>query len=136
MKSVMNKHIRTGCGTISEYKCALCDGAFYTVAELKEHNEQHVKDKSPVCTTCGKAFEKLSSLKLHVIHAHRKPFQCRYCGSWHRRRLQLLRHLSDHTGILPFKCLSCNAKFSSHFRLEMHRKKNLTTCNLIPYAHS
>lgn len=129
----MNKHIRTDCGTIAQHKCAFCGVSFHTAVELKEHELHHAKGSNHVCSTCGKQFEKLSSLKLHVAQAHRRSFVCRYCGSLFKSRYHLLKHLSEHMGILPFRCLFCNEQFVSRPKLETHRAENPQTCSQIPY---
>lgn len=129
----LDKHIRTDCGTIAQHKCAFCGDSFHTAGELKEHEIQHANDSNHMCSTCGKQFEKLYSLKLHVAQAHRRSFECRYCGSLFKSRYHLLKHLSEHMGILPFRCLSCNEQYSSKPKLDMHLRENPKTCNRIPY---
>lgn len=128
------KHVRTDCDTIPEFKCKLCESVFHTANDRKQHEDEvHKTQAKQKCPTCGKTFDTMKSLKLHMGAAHvATDFPCRHCGKSYKSRNQLLSHLTMHMNILPFKCLGCNQAFESINQLEMHRIINKDTCKLKP----
>lgn len=52
-------------------------------------------EKPYVCTSegCGKRFTEYSSLyKHHVVHTHKKPYECADCGKTYRQTSTLAMH--------------------------------------------
>lgn len=57
------------------------------------------------CTQCGKVFQKLYNLKLHMrTHLREKPYACQVCSKTFARSHDMRRHQLLHEGKKNFKC--------------------------------
>ncbi|XP_054566021.1 zinc finger protein 350 [Eptesicus fuscus] len=101
---------------------------FHESRKLISTNSQLIKpqkrEKTHVCSDCGKAFKKKSCLTDHqVIHTREKPHQC--CteyGKAFTRKFTLTEQQSKHTGEKPYKCSECGKAFLKKSLLSIHQR--------------
>ncbi|KAF5278371.1 hypothetical protein FQA39_LY05860 [Lamprigera yunnana] len=64
-----------------KYKCDQCSNSYNVEVNLKLHMSLHVKSR-PTCPVCDKKFQRLASLKAHIIvHEVDETFTCIHCLS-------------------------------------------------------
>ncbi|GAB0087909.1 hypothetical protein DMENIID0001_022740 [Sergentomyia squamirostris] len=107
----------------NEYKCKWCKKSFISQAELlahwKTHNEgiflsdtnaniaRMVSDIQ--CAECGKIFRSRDSLKKHMsLHTGNLPYTCEICGKGFIWKEGVRRHLFKHLGIVNETSPVCN----------------------------
>uniref|UniRef100_A0A3Q3RZF0 C2H2-type domain-containing protein n=1 Tax=Mastacembelus armatus TaxID=205130 RepID=A0A3Q3RZF0_9TELE len=98
----------------------------------EESGKDHVlqKAKTETCTSdrrtrrrtceyCGKVFKYVSTLNCH-IKTHTLPFRCGTCEKKYSSRESLDVHRRIHTGEMPYLCLLCGRGFISSSSHKMH----------------
>ena len=99
--------------------------------ELKDGIENMKKERvwavSPPCEVCGKVFNRLGSLKMHMVtHSNVRDFVCDKCTSKFSRKKDLARHKKELHGDPPSPVLECefecDFKSKKLFRLKNHQK--------------
>lgn len=88
------------------------------------------------CSTCSKAFNKLSSLRAHErTHSEGRPYRCEYagCPASFARNHDLRRHEKSHERQM-FRCRGCDRLFSRRDALRRHKanEKALDECRDTP----
>ncbi|XP_063960035.1 zinc finger protein Xfin-like [Lytechinus pictus] len=87
-------------------------------------NEQTSLNRPHVCSQCGKKFQKILSLKLHMYtHTGKKPFECSLCPKSFHRMKQLVRHSSEQHGN---EVIECRKKIASGNKDIAHKEKFVT----------
>ncbi|XP_041470296.1 uncharacterized protein LOC121419890 [Lytechinus variegatus] len=87
-------------------------------------NEQTSLKRPHVCSQCGKKFQKMLSLKVHMYtHTGKKPFECSLCPQSFNSMKQLVRHSSEQHGN---EVTECRKKITSENKDIAHNEKFVT----------
>jgi KRAB domain-containing zinc finger protein len=119
-----------GKGKVKNKKCPYddCEYITRTKAELNNHVRQyHLKlpiEKNHICNHCGKAYNLLYQLKLHIksIHLDIKPHVCQECGKAFSRKDKLQDHIDLHKGLFKYKCPFCQKGLNNSGALCNHKR--------------
>ena len=88
--------------------------------------KERVWASSPPCEVCGKVFNRVGSLKMHMVpHSNVRDFVCNACPSKFSRKKDLARHMSDVHKDPPspiLECELCDFKSENRFRFKNHEK--------------
>ena len=126
-----------------EFKCNICQetvnrGSGGTdvikVNRLKKRMRRHLqlkhgilKEKTFLCTQCGKEFIREESWKFHVAsHSNSFTIFCPFdCGQgFLTKDNRYKRHLRTHTGENPFLCIECGKCFKQSTHLVDHKTRH------------
>ncbi|KAL7732223.1 hypothetical protein ACLKA6_018462 [Drosophila palustris] len=79
-----------------------------------------------ICPECGKNFNKIAGLKLHIktVHDKIKDFACRFCPKRFGKSGHLRHHEYTHTGEKPYVCKVCNQTFRHDGTLRRHMESH------------
>lgn len=81
----------------------------------------HTGEKTHLCTTCGKGFQRAYNLVVHMrVHTGEKPYQCPHCPKNFAQCNDLKAHIRRHTGE-RFKCEICGTGFIQGYNLTQHK---------------
>lgn len=106
--------------------CGLCIPKFErfrTSALLREHQNEVHDGASCMCDVCGKMFNKLSFLRIHLseVHAKHRPFLCDLCGASYFSSSKLRVHTQTvHTKVRNYACKQCDKKYFQSGTLRSH----------------
>lgn len=90
------------------HSCDSCDKTFFSISELKLHQQRHSTLKEFKCTMCEKAFSVKGNLRIHMrTHAKEKLYKCDICPNSFSHPYSLVSHRRIHTNDFPFKCPNC-----------------------------
>ena len=134
--------------------CAVCDLKFYNLKQLKLHSMKHTNvltertlieslgdsmagidpkyhefvsalpkgnGRKVKCPDCGLVLSKTNLLPHLRNHTGTLPFKCMYCDHCYSSAIVLRRHLKAHLGIHDYKCDTCGKLFQRKLYLSMHR---------------
>lgn len=91
------------------FSCDQCEKSFFSISELKLHQQRHSSLKEFKCDECEKAFSVKGNLRIHMrTHAKEKPYKCDICGNSFSHPYSLVSHRRIHTNNFPFKCPNCD----------------------------
>lgn len=91
------------------HNCDQCNKTFFSLSELKLHQQRHSTDKEFKCQECNKAFSVKGNLRIHMrTHAKEKLFKCDICGNSFSHPYSLVSHRRIHTNDCPHKCPHCD----------------------------
>jgi len=113
------------------YSCTLCENSFDSPRALTQHvATNHVTkplNTLPVsCKYCDVSFIGRTTLAKHYKALHpgqEQIYQCPECGKSLKTATSLERHEKRHTGLKPFQCGQCQAKFCLAETLGVHAKR-------------
>ncbi|KPJ00474.1 Zinc finger protein 57 [Papilio xuthus] len=139
-KATYEQHMKVSMRHVSEndfkYMCSECGKRFANKTRLRDHVDwDHLKNYVHKCTDCQKVFKSHTSLYLHKQNVHEKDqagHLCHHCGKAFPNQAKLRGHVSGlHSREAPYKCGTCNARFSWHSCLSrhvrrVHRKRDTT----------
>ncbi|KPJ19319.1 U3 small nucleolar ribonucleoprotein IMP3 [Papilio machaon] len=131
-KATYDQHMKVSMRHVSEndfkYMCSECGKRFANKTRLRDHVDwDHLKNYVHKCTDCQKVFKSHTSLYLHKQNVHEKDqaaHLCHHCGKAFPNQAKLRGHVSGlHSREAPYKCGTCNARFSWHSCLSRHVRR-------------
>lgn len=140
-------HIRAFHNKERNFKCDICDRAFYEKTHLNNHKTTHKDDKPFECDECDLKFRTSVALKGHKKFHHpdengeiqklvNKEFICNVCGKVLRGMGTLRIHQMIHTQDFKFECDVCQKKCKTSSILKIHQLihtgEKPHKCNLCP----
>ena len=132
-KRVLKKHeklIHT-VGIKKKHRCDQCQKTFATEKGLESH---HATCGTLIkCLLCGKIFQELRNLKIHikVVHEKQEKHKCNECEKSFVTKKELKIHDNyAHNPFYTFKCSMCETAFTGEFNLKMHTGSIHKKCHI------
>ena len=128
---------------LKTYECDRCSERFSRKQSLTIHLRKHTGDLPYQCDQCNKRFIDSSKLsqhkKVHVPFKETlKTRQCSRCPKRFASKRDLEAHeRSQHTGVKPFVCATCDKAYSAKSSLQEHARihgKRELTCEICQKA--
>ena len=98
-------------------KCPCCDMRARNMGTLEAHVKiMHAKVQLK-CKICNNLFDKVETLKLHLVQEHNDEIDCFKCVSVFRKEAEVFSHSNNSFGIIPLnicdKCEKCCEQIST-----------------------
>ncbi|XP_073997272.1 transcription factor IIIA-like isoform X2 [Rhodnius prolixus] len=125
----LNAHLSVHYGK-KPFSCDVndCNKAYTSLYHLRRHKSAAHES---VCTStkifkcefpgCTATFKTQQNAKKHLKRTH-EGRTCKECGKVFAKRSQLMTHQYDHTGIVPYKCVTCDIGFLRKTELRRHER--------------
>ncbi|XP_077186965.1 uncharacterized protein LOC143834220 isoform X2 [Paroedura picta] len=110
-----------------------CEESFAQNSDLVDHEQTRTAKEEFTCFACGKAFDVVAELAMH-IQTHKEspldpaacgkePYTCSYCDKSFRWNYSLVLHERTHTGEKSYPCSDCGRAFHQKLQLIVHVRK-------------
>lgn len=106
------------------FECYLCHKRYAGIKMLRHHFICHSHHKSMDCPYCDRKFNNLQFINQHIKYTHKndRQFLCNQCGKAFQKMSTLKNHLTVHTGERKYACLQCNKMFTQRHTLVEHMR--------------
>ncbi|KAM4707804.1 uncharacterized protein O3C94_008854 [Discoglossus pictus] len=105
------------------YVCSDCGKCYRDNSALNVHKRTHTGERPFSCSECGKRFTQTSHLNQHIkTHTGERQFPCSECEKSFIHASNRNKHIRTHTGEKPFTCSECGKCFSRASNLEVHNR--------------
>lgn len=127
---MLENHILGDHDHVKPQVCGICDLTFYRnelyenhFCTPKDQQESERAEKPHWCQLCGKAFQKLAHLTLHLrSHEDEKPLNCPSCSQKFKYEKCLMKHMVVHDQV--HVCPLCQKIFPMKAKLNAHMQSH------------
>ena len=120
---MLKKHIETIHEKKERFECGKC-GMLFKSLEKFQHHEKMKDHTTFECPDCDKIYHQKSSLKYHILSAHRpNNVRCELCDKAFTKVDSLRQHNKMVHDGFKFECDKCDVKLCSKRYIEKHKLK-------------
>ncbi|CAD5121464.1 unnamed protein product [Dimorphilus gyrociliatus] len=123
-ENTLSRHKQEIHDQIRNWKCDICNSAFFNKYSLTHHALVHTGERKYSCNMCSKSFMRKGHLVAHKkahLPSDKKEFKCSDCNAVYAYKSSLREHILRHTGEKPHKCEMCDESFRYRWQLKRHR---------------
>ncbi|XP_023938815.1 zinc finger protein draculin [Bicyclus anynana] len=114
-----------------QLECDYCGKMTGSRAAMTKHLEIH-GEKKYACDVCGYNTYTIEVMRRHVLtHVPDKPHKCPLCERSYIQKVQLQRHMKNHSGHC---CTTCGDTFKTEAKLIIHKNQHRTNGLSCPFV--
>lgn len=109
---------------IPEYNCPVCGKIFQILSKMRVHlKEVHIREKNFACSMCDQKFFSKTHVQKHMVkHFGDRVHECNVCKKSYARKQTLKDHMRIHSNEKKFICAVCSQTFVQNNSLRLHMK--------------